>query len=72
MSRPGRHFEYEDLAVNILAEEWQETLSSFLDRGAWLRWCEDKAEAFLEKHGGLSFKVRGVLGRDVVAKLRGT
>jgi hypothetical protein len=37
-----------------------------------LRWPQKELEAFLAKHGGLSFKVRGVLGRDVVAKLRGS
>jgi len=35
-----------------------------------MRWPQTELEAFLAKHGGLSFKVRGVLGRDVVAKLR--
>lgn len=35
-----------------------------------MSWPQDALEKFLAKNGGLSFKVRGVLGRDVVTKLR--
>ena len=35
-----------------------------------MSWPQAALEKFLDKHGGLSFKVRGVLGRDVVTKLR--
>jgi len=35
-----------------------------------MSWPQEALEKFLAKHSGLSFKVRGVLGRDVVTKLR--
>jgi hypothetical protein len=35
-----------------------------------MSWPQDALEKFLAKNGVLSFKVRGVLGRDVVTKLR--
>ena len=36
-----------------------------------LSWPQKDLQRFLAKHGELSFKVRGVLGRDLVGKLRG-
>jgi len=35
-----------------------------------LSWPQDELQRFLERHGDMSFKVRGVLGRDLVQKLR--
>ncbi|MDF1702015.1 MAG: cyclic nucleotide-binding domain-containing protein [Planctomycetota bacterium] len=35
-----------------------------------MSWPQKDLEAFLDKNGSISFKVRGVLGRDVVTKLR--
>ena len=35
-----------------------------------MSWEQDELEAFLDKNPSISFKVRGVLGRDVVNKLR--
>ena len=35
-----------------------------------MSWPQTDLEKFLDRNGGLSFKVRGVLGRDVVTKLR--
>ncbi len=35
-----------------------------------MSWAQDELEEFLEKNPSISFKVRGVLGRDVVNKLR--
>ena len=35
-----------------------------------MSWPQKDLEAFLDKHPSVSFKVRGVLGRDVVNKLR--
>lgn len=36
----------------------------------FMSWAQDELEAFLDKNPSISFKVRGVLGRDVVTKLR--
>lgn len=36
----------------------------------FMSWAQKELEAFLEKNASISFKVRGVLGRDVVTKLR--
>jgi len=35
-----------------------------------LAWSQESLTALLEKKPGLAFKIRGILGRDVVAKLR--
>ena len=39
-------------------------------RAKLMSWAQKELDAFLDKNASISFKVRGVLGRDVVQKLR--
>ena len=37
-----------------------------------LAWPQEELQAYLDKHGDLSFKLRGIIGRDLVRKIQAT
>ena len=49
-ARRGRFFEYEDLIIHILGDEWELVLQSTPDRKEWIKKCEDAAEVYLPEH----------------------